>query len=121
MTLKRSKTSLLYIKVHFIIDKQQLKHILNSYSSNHHSTEYWSSQRLYSSHKQHTVLIRLQCKYSSLGRGKPQKCLDWVQEVTIDGENGARPVTQRHQTRVRFQSFPLVKSQGPSLKDIRKE
>ena len=117
MTLRRSKTSLLYIKVHFIIDKEQLKHILNSYSSNHHSThpDSHNSQRLYSSHRQHTVLIysvstvlwdEVNLRNASIGYKK----------LPLMVKDEARPVTQRHQRRVRFQSFPLVKSQGPSLR-----
>ena len=108
MTLRRSKTSLLNIKVHFIIDKEQLKHILNSYSSNHHSTNPDRHKGFTAgSHKQHTVLIysvstvlwdEVNLRNSSIGYKK----LPWMVK------DGARPVTQRHQRRVRIRSFPLV-------------
>ena len=83
-------------EVHFIIAKQQLKHILNSYSSNHHSTEYWSSQRLYSSHKQHTVLI-----YSVLST------------VLLDQVN-------LRNASIGYKKLPLMED-GPSHIDIREE
>ena len=120
MTLRRSKTSLLNIKVHFIIDKEQLKHILNSYSFNHHSTNPDRHKGFTAgSHKQHTVLIysvstvlwdEVNLRNSSIGYKK----LPWMVK------DGPGPSLKDIRPRVRFQSFPLVKSQARHSKTSEK-